>query len=357
MSTSVVEKYIAKKKNDILDYAKILESMVSIKDNKMWSNKKDFTKYSREIIDIYADSYYFDNNINRSNPILYSNDNINFVLKSIIEFFKKNNEPQKIKEWKNETFLLSVIICTACYIDFATNVVDGNFQDTKSKFKFLLNYFKKTELLQVFDDKFLINSLFEKAKKNTSLDSRYIELLSSKSAHNQYHLYTYDPLLYTFEFKYTIPGLEDKDKEIAKKLVDDYLVKFKSISLDLLCTEILVGLISNNEMGTYLIEADDILSKKPGLLKQFNNRYYKDYVKLFINYEDDAKYIPLTSAYLNSGGKVLYHYDGDEAVVDNFFTSDMEVLVSAEFMKNNQENLEKWKKNNVNFIVVNKEVK
>ena len=355
MSTSVVEKYITKKKSDILDYAKILESIVSIQDNKMWDNKKTFTKYSKDIIDIYAESYYFDNNSNRNNPILYSNDNINFVLKSIIEFFKKNNEPQKIKEWKNETFLLSVIICTACYVDIATNIVDGSFQDTKNKFKFLLNYFKKTELLQVFDDKFLINSLFEKVKKNTSMDIKYIELLNGKSAHNKYQVYTYDPLFYKFEFEYTIPGIEEKDKEIAKNIAADYVTKFKEISFDLLCNEILLRLISNDQMGTYLIDADEVLAKKPGLLKIFNNRYYKDYVKLFVNYEDDALYIPLTSNYLNSGGKVLYHYDKTEAVVDNFFTSDMDVLVSEEFMKNNQENIEKWKNNKVNFIVIGKE--
>ena len=355
MSTSVVEKYIAKKKNDILDYAKILESIISIKDNKMWNNKKTFIKYSKDIIDIYAESYYFDNNSNRNNQIFYSNDNINFVLKSIIEFFKKNNEPQKIKEWKNETFLLSVIICTACYVDFATNVVDGNYQDTKNKFKFLLNYFKKTELLQVFDDKFLINSLFERVKKNTNLDIKYIELLSSKSAHNKYQTYTYYPLLYTFKFEYTIPGLEEKDKDIANSIVDDYEVKFKRISFDLLCTEILLRLISNEQMGAYLIDADDILLKRPGLLKIFNNRYFKDYIRLFVNYEEDGKYIPLTSVFLNSGGKVLYHYDGSEAVVDNFFTSDMDVLVNEEFMNNNQENLEKRKNNKINFIVIGKE--
>ena len=98
MSTSVVDKYISKKQNDILDYAKIIESIISIKDNKMWSNKKEFAKYSKDIIELYADSYYFDNNSNRNNPILYSNDNINNVLKSIIEYFKKNNINPDIKD-------------------------------------------------------------------------------------------------------------------------------------------------------------------------------------------------------------------------------------------------------------------
>ena len=355
MSISVVDKYVQKKQRDILDYARILESIVSIKDNKMWSNKKEFSNYAREVIDIYAQSYYFDNNINRNNPILYSNDNINYVLKSFIAYFNANKMPEKVKEWKNETFLLSVLICTACYVDFATNVVDGNFQDTKNKFKFLLNYFKKTNMLDVFDDKFLINSLFEKVKKNTNLDYRFIELLSGTNARNIYSIYCDKPLLYDFYFEYTIPDVEKKEYDIADKLVNDYLVKFKDISLELLCTEILVKLISNDEMGIYLIKADDILNKKPALLKRFNNKYYKDYIRLFINYEEDANYLQLTSEFTSYGGKVLYYYDGVDPVIDNFFTSDLDVLVSDEFMKNNQENIEKWEKNNVRFVIKNKE--
>ena len=140
MSLSVIDKYVVKKEKDLLEYAKILESIISIDDNKMWQNKKEFALYAKEIIEIYADTYYFQNNKHKDNPIEYSNDNINFVLKSIIEYCRLHDKMGLIRTWKNETFLLSVIVCTACYVDFASNVVDGDYQDTKNKFKYLLNY-------------------------------------------------------------------------------------------------------------------------------------------------------------------------------------------------------------------------
>ena len=357
MSISVVDKYVAKKKNDLLDYAKILESIISIKDNHMWDSKKDFSLYAKDIIDIYADSYYFDNNKNRNNPIVYSNDNINLVLRSIIDYFRKKGEPNKVKEWKNETFLMSVIVCTSCYVDFATNIVDGNYQDTKSKFKFLLKYFKKTNMLEIMDDKFLVNNLFETIKKNSNLDIRFLELLNDISARNKYSVYSKNPLYYTFEFEYEIPNIEEKDKDIAEKLKKEYSIEFKEISFDLLGTEILMKLISNAEMGCYLIKADELLKKKPSLLNIFNSKYYKDFIRLLINYEEDNEYNDLANSFINNGGKVLYVYEGTEAVIDNFFTSDLEVLVYEEFMKNNQENINKWESNNVKFVVRNKEDK
>ena len=78
---------------------------------------------------------------------------ISNVLKSIIDYCKDNNNLGVLKTYKDETFLLSVLICTSCYLDFACNVVDGNYVDTKNKFKYLLLYLKKTNIL---NEKFLL---------------------------------------------------------------------------------------------------------------------------------------------------------------------------------------------------------
>ena len=168
MSLSVINKYITKKEKDLLSYAKILESLISIENNKMWQNKKEFSAFAKEIIEIYSEKYYFQNNIHKENPIEYSNDNINFVLKSIIEYCRLHDKMEMLRSWKNETFLLSVIICTACYVDFAGNVVDGDIQDTKNKFKYLLSYLRKTKILEVKDNKYFINDLFDEVKKNAT---------------------------------------------------------------------------------------------------------------------------------------------------------------------------------------------
>ena len=61
MGLSVIDKYVEKKQKDILDYAKILESIITLQDNKMWNNKSEFVIRCRDIIGLYAKEYYFDN--------------------------------------------------------------------------------------------------------------------------------------------------------------------------------------------------------------------------------------------------------------------------------------------------------
>ena len=214
VSLSVIDKYVVKKEKDLLEYAKILESIISIDDNKMWQNKKEFALYAKEIIEIYADTYYFQNNKHKDNPIEYSNDNINFVLKSIIEYCRLHDKMGLIRTWKNETFLLSVIICTACYVDFASNVVDGDYQDTKNKFKYLLSYLRKTKLLNVKDNKYFINDLFEAVKKNASEDKKILVGLESDNYRNEYKMISNNPTYYEVKFSYEIPGLEEFDESL-----------------------------------------------------------------------------------------------------------------------------------------------
>ena len=81
MSLNVIDKYVEKKKKDLFEYAKILEKIICIEDNKLWKNKEEFKSLVKAVIEKYASVYYFENNANRDNPIKYSNDNINNVLK------------------------------------------------------------------------------------------------------------------------------------------------------------------------------------------------------------------------------------------------------------------------------------
>ena len=238
MSLSVIDKYVVKKEKDLLEYAKILESIISIDDNKMWQNKKEFALYAKEIIEIYADTYYFQNNKHKDNPIEYSNDNINFVLKSIIEYCRVHDKMGLIRTWKNETFLLSVIICTACYVDFASNVVDGDYQDTKNKFKYLLSYLRKTKLLNVKDNKYFINDLFEAVKKNASEDKKILVGLESDNYRNEYKMISNNPTYYEVKFSYEIPGLEEFDESLVSGVLKDYETKIKEISYDLLASRV-----------------------------------------------------------------------------------------------------------------------
>ena len=108
MSLSVIDKYVAKKEKDLLEYAKILETIISIDENKMWQSKKNFINICQDVIDIYSEEYYFQNNKHKDNPIEYLNDNINYVLKSLIEYCRLHDKMSILKTCKNELFLVSL---------------------------------------------------------------------------------------------------------------------------------------------------------------------------------------------------------------------------------------------------------
>ncbi len=354
MSLSVIDKYVVKKEKDLLEYAKILESIISIDDNKMWQNKKEFALYAKEIIEIYADTYYFQNNKHKDNPIEYSNDNINFVLKSIIEYCRLHDKMGLIRTRKNETFLLSVIICTACYVDFASNVVDGDYQDTKNKFKYLLSYLRKTKLLNVKDNKYFINDLFEAVKKNASEDKKILVGLESDNYRNEYKMISNNPTYYEVKFSYEIPGLEEFDESLVSGVLKDYETKIKEISYDLLASRVLTELISNKDMDKYVIRIDKGL-KKAGLIRLFDNKYLKEFVKILIPYEEEVKYQSIINAYKEIGMSFIYDYDDIENVNPTIFVDDMELLVNKEFINNNLDNNMSFDKLNIKLVVKIKE--
>ena len=356
MSLSVIDKYVEKKKKDILEYSKILESLITLEDNKMWNNKTEFSVYSKEIISLYADTYYFLNNVNRDNPIEYLNDNINNVLKSIIEYCKKTSKESMLRELKNETFLLSVIISTACYLDIATNVIDCNFVDTKSKFKYLLTYLKKTKILKVYaQDRVRINDLFNAIKTNTKEDGKFFEYYKGDTYNNEFIKYTKNPVYYLVNFKYTIPGLEEFDESLVKKVKESYNAKLLSMSYDLLIIYILEELISNKDVAIHLIVLDKVLNKKITLLKVFDNKYLKDYIKVLIPHEHIADYLDAINYIEKLGLNIIYEYSGTDNVKENKFERDCEVIVTDEFLNNNAENEYSWKQSGVKFVIKNKE--
>lgn len=354
MSLSVINKYITKKEKDLLSYAKILESLISIENNKMWQNKKEFSAFAKEIIEIYSEKYYFQNNIHKENPIEYSNDNINFVLKSIIEYCRLHDKMEMLRSWKNETFLLSVIICTACYVDFASNVVDGDIQDTKNKFKYLLSYLRKTKILEVKDNKYFINDLLDEVKKNASEDKKILEYLDSDDFRNEYKMISNNPVYYEVLFSYEVPGLKEFDETLTKGVLKKYDAKIREISYDLLEVHLLKELISNMEMDKYLIRINKDM-KKASLVKFFDNEYLKEFIKILVPYDKEIEYQNIINDYKEIGMNFIYEMDIDEEIEPTSLVNDMQLLVSKEFVKNNANNQMSFEKMNVKLVVKNKE--
>ena len=356
MGLSVIDKYVEKKQKDILDYAKILESIITLQDNKMWNNKSEFVIRCKDIIGLYAKEYYFDNNNHRNNPIEFCNDNVNLILKVILESFKSKNESDSLKTQKNEVFLLTIILCTAIYLDISTNVIDGNVTDTKNKFKYLLQYFQKIQILKVYvNDRIRINDLFDLIRKNNKEDIKAFELFSDNNYKNIYIPYTITPSYYLVNFQYHVNGLENFDKNMVSKVKKNYLPKLLNISFNLLSIDLLKELISNRKMKIYLIKMNDLLNKRNNLFKVFDNEILKKYIKVIIPFEKELDYADGIKELEKLKIPVIYEYTGTDHVKDGIFTYDLEIITNNAFLTNNEDNKMLWEKNGIKFVTKNME--
>lgn len=334
MSSNVITKYKQNKQKVILTYAKILETLITLEDNTLWQKSKDFNEIGEGVVNNFVEKYYFDNNINRNNPIEYLNDNINAVLISIMDYYKEKNKPNIVKEKKNETFLISVIVCTASFIDIASNVVDGNYIVMKSNLKKLLKHLSKTELLKVYyNNKIILNKLFEEVKKNINNDKKFFSYFKNPNWHNEYQLVSEEPEYYRVRFIYKVEGLENYERKLVQKYQKKYLKDFLKVCYELLVVLLMKEYIMNKKVNTYLIPVIDEVKNDLSIL---DIPLIKDNIRLFVPIEKYEEYEK------EKRFKVTYFYHGkDVKVFDN--KKDIEVVVDKEFMTNNSANLKNIK--------------
>ena len=190
---------------------------------------------------------------------------------------------------------------------------------------------------------------------NIKEDEKAFEYFKNENWQNKYYLYTGEPLYYKFDFKYQIPGINEFDEKLVNEVAKNYEYKLLNMSYELLTVDILEELVSNREMINYLVPVNKILKKRPGLLKNFDNGYIKSYMKLLVNTKDEAEYNDLLNEARKMGLRIIYEYDEVENVNSDIFTYDMEIIVNNEFLKNNEENMYEWNKNNIKFVIKNKE--
>ncbi len=354
MNLSVINKYVLKKEKNLLGYAKILEGIIGVEANKMWKSKKAFAVYAEGILQRYTALYYFQNNKHRDNPIEYANDNINFVLKSIIEYCQEEKKMDMLSSMKNETFLLSVIICTSCYLDIATNAIDGDIKSVKNKFKYLLEYFAKTKILKVKNNKDAVETLFAEVEKNLNTDTKVLNAFESELYGLTMKMVSNNPLYYLVNFHYRIPGLDGYDKRVTDKLLDKYQGSLIDLELTLLDYYILRELISNRDMPKYLIRINRTM-KKISVSKFFYEEYIKDFVEILIPWEEKDSYEKTINGLEKNNVGVIYEYLEDDKIDSSTFIDNSRYLVSRKFLVNNLENKSDFEARNITLIVKNKE--
>lgn len=285
MSGSVIERYKEWKKKNLLEFSGILESIITLENNTLWTKRRDFDEISKSIIDVYVEKYYFDNNINRNNPIEYSNDKLNTVLLSIIDYYKNIGSFEYLNSKKNETFLLTIIICAASYLDIAANVVDGNYIKLKNKFKVLLRHLQKTGILKVYvNDRIQIKKLFEVVRENIAIEEKFFGYFEREDGYNTYKIISKEPILLEVDFNSKIDILQKYNSKLVDNINAKYTKEYFELKIELLSILLLKENLMNKTVNNYLVTIPNDLVKRVNL-KVLNDDLYKSNIKLGVDLE------------------------------------------------------------------------
>ena len=350
MNSDIVINYKNRKKRILLDYCKILEQIISLDNNSLWKTGKEFTNICRGILDIFVENNYFDNNYNRDNPVEYLNSCSNVILMNIVDYNKANNK-EDMSSKKSETFLLSVIIGSACYIDVVSNIVDGNYSLLKTKFDTLLSHLAKTNFLKVnLHDKVIINRLNDKLKRNILEEKKFFEQFDDLANHNSYQLINNSRNYYLVKFLYNIPNIEKYDKKLVEKYSKLYKDKYLNISYELLIILLLKENLLNKKVNTYLVPLPTTLSSK--LLKKLKEPAIRNHIKFIIPLEKASEKKNIKDKLNKSGINVIYYYNGgDGKLLDE--SSNIEVLCRKEIIESKVSNLDKWHQRKIEIVRTN----
>ena len=137
-------------------------------------------------------------------------------------------------------------------------------------------------------------------------------------------------------------------------VLKEYKDEFNEVSLEILAFHILEQLISNKEMPRYFVNINKEM-KRASVIRYFNNPYIKEHVSVLVPYDEEINYQEVLEKYKENEVSIVYQYDNTENINSSILENDMELLVDKEFILNNKDNENNFKRMGVSFIVRNKE--
>ena len=345
MSNNLINEYLKFKRKILYDYLLQMGHIITIKDNKLWQNEEEFSKYAHGLVDNYVDKYYFDNNDVRDNPIEYSNDNIDSILLSLIDYCKKSKQSKIIINNKNEVFLLSVMMCATCYIDIASNVIDGDCNEVLNKFKFLLQYLAKVDILEVHEKrKKEIDKLFKMLTDNNEKERKFFNSIVKPDFYNSYYPYSIDFKYNIVEYNFNIKNVNNYIPLLVQNVTNNHLKELYEISFNLLELKLLEEYLGNGKVFNYIYIVDD---DNINYFDKIDSEIIMKHLYLLVKNKDIDKYQQkLRKSKLN----IIYEYNNLEDI-----PKDNKNIISVTEKLVNKDILKEWIDNNRKFIIRNKD--
>jgi len=354
----IVSKYINNSKINLFNIVKCLDNNIEYINNNLWENEIH-DELLKKTIDRYYDKYYLNKNINYDKITKYININkkINYKLKnillSIIDYYESINDTNLLKEKEEYILYLDILV----YLGLRIYETDFKLIDEPKKIEKIINNiidnFAKIRFKKEKDLKRLISNIKDIIKYNNYFNKNINNLIKENS-YNKYIKINKKSNYYKVLYEYKINELKNfdiKDINIVNKELN-IVEELNKISFDLLYFTNFKLLNNNKNYKLLFPITKNIFENNYDYFNNERNNKILDNIKFVIDYNE----IEGDYNFINSirEKKVDLYIDVTKTFETNNYNLFMDIkniIISEDFITNNEKYKEIWKDMNIDFII------
>ena len=363
---NIVDKYFNKKKKDLYEYSKMINTLLEYKNDQIWTNDSEFNEYIKKIVNKYVEMYYFTSIEDFTNYKEYlgalakCDDRFKTILVCAVDSI---DEERKQGNYKVSAYIASLIVYTAVALNRFTYPYHNYKINITNVFSIIDAMFKNIDFVVYKDSSKLRKELVGIIKENAISEDKFFKNLDSINTDNSKNIYESIDLenkYYKVNYKYEIPEFKNyRQKDVNKffkRIKDDLNV----LSYELTTISALKSKLLNKDI-TFLFPTDLEFYKKESeinkLVKVISNEEIKNKIKLLVNYDDYNKNREVIRILKNVGFELALIFDSSVDVPYKTFNEIKLAIVPREFMNSNKGNIDSWLSNEVTFIIRNEVIK
>jgi hypothetical protein len=360
---SLIEKYLEKKHNELMQYALVLYKLYPIDEFSIWKSDDAYNAILNNIIDIYIKKYYLRSfkELNALNNNNYTEDQFKLAISLAIIADAYNEKYNEIKEkYKKGLYDLTIIVYLITNIDKEINFLQKEDLSTNNIVNKIQKFFAIIDQDKIVTkNPFIINNLANKIKDNVNLERKFFEHLENKDSYNLFAKYDDNSYFVNYRFN---NELLDKYKEVdVERVYEKYNIAndYLQISYELTSITLLKFYITGREIPTLLLPINYEYIKNPKNLdlikKIFNNVFIRSKIRFSIFYSDYEKNYEKFNVLKEMGFASVLFMDKDQMILDySNIKLDLVIYAKDKFLENNPKFTEFTNHENIPYYVVNK---